>query len=68
MAEVMGPDWKPQTQKKKGEKDVKGEKEEDEVKFPASRGSRREFPATEAEYRKGQQLHWEEEEEEEEED
>ena len=67
MAEVMGPGWKPKTQRKgkKGKKGVKGEKEEDEVKFPASRGSRREFPATEAEYRKGQQLHWEEEEEEE---
>ena len=60
MAEVMGPEWKPQTQKKKGKKgkkDVKGQKEEDEVKFPASRGSRREFPTTEKEYRKGQQLH-----------
>ena len=54
MAEVMGPDWKPRTPKKKGKKDVKGEKEEDEVKFPASRGSRREFPTTEEEYRKGQ--------------
>ena len=64
MAEVMGPDWKPQRQKKKGKKDVKGEKEEDEVKFPASRGSRREFPATEKEYRKGQQLQEEQEEEE----
>ena len=53
MAEVMGPDWKPQTQKK----GKKGKKEEDEVKFPASRGSRREFPTTEKEYRKGQQLH-----------
>ena len=60
MAEVMGPDWKPQTQKK----GKKGKKDEDEVKFPASRGSRREFPATEKEYRKRQQLQEEQEEEE----
>ena len=42
MAEVMGADWKPQNQKKKGKKGkkgVKGQKEDDEVKFPASRGS-----------------------------
>ena len=67
MAEVMGADWKPQNQKKKGKKGkkgVKGQKEDDEVKFPASRGSRREFPATEKEYRKGQQLQEEQEEEE----
>ena len=55
----------PETQQK-GKEDVKVEKEEDtdSVKFSASRGSRREFPATEAEYRKGQQLQEEEEEEE----